>query len=118
MEQTSDRDDLYVEYITQIIVYLIFLRPIQLALSQIVWIGPGRPDPLALFNKRGDAKAAVRELELAYSLDETDSRVLMELDQLYKKCGRGVKVRLAFLEEHMEQTSASHCFLSYQRLPR
>ena len=60
---------------------------------------------LALFNKRGDAKAAVRELELAYSLDETDSRVLMELDQLYKKCGRGVKVRLAFLEEHMEQTS-------------
>lgn len=59
---------------------------------------------LALFNKRGDAEAAGRELELAYSLDVTDSRVLMELDQLRKKCGVSVLERLAFLEAHMEQT--------------
>lgn len=59
---------------------------------------------LAMFNKRNDAEAARQELEKAYMLDTTDSRVLMELDQLYKKCGLGVKERLAFLEEHMEQT--------------
>ena len=33
----------------------------------------------------------------AYALDEHDSRILMELDQLYKRLGRPHTERLAFL---------------------
>ncbi len=42
---------------------------------------------IAYYNKRQDAKAARKELEQAFALDETDSRVFLELDQLYKKLG-------------------------------
>lgn len=56
---------------------------------------------LACYNKRQDAAAAVREMETAFSLDETDARVLMELDQLYKKTGTPPQKRLAFLEKHL-----------------
>lgn len=58
---------------------------------------------LAYFNKKEDPEAARKELETAYRLDEKDSRVLMELDQLYKKIGITAKNRLEFLDKHMEQ---------------
>ena len=43
-------------------------------------------------------------LERAYRLDEHDSRILMELDQLYKRLGRPHAERLAFLEAHLAET--------------
>ena len=39
---------------------------------------------LAYYNKRDDKQKALETLEKAYALDEHDSRILMELDQLYK----------------------------------
>ena len=42
-------------------------------------------------------------LEKAYALDEHDSRILMELDQLYKRLGRPHTERLAFLEAHLSE---------------
>lgn len=42
---------------------------------------------IAYYNKRQNAEAARKELEQAFALDETDSRVFLELDQLYKKLG-------------------------------
>ena len=39
---------------------------------------------------------ALETLEKAYALDEHDSRILMELDQLYKRLGRPHTERLAF----------------------
>lgn len=57
---------------------------------------------LAYFNKKHNAAAAERALETAFSLDETDARVLMELDQLYKKNGRSTDERLSLLKGHMD----------------
>jgi len=57
---------------------------------------------LAYHNKVRNVEKAVKELEKAFSLDETDARVLMELDQLYKKINRPHKERLALLEKHLQ----------------
>ncbi|MGN0523099.1 MAG: tetratricopeptide repeat protein, partial [Eubacterium sp.] len=57
---------------------------------------------LAYYNKKGDEKSAFKELETAFELDKTDARVLMELDQLYKKTQMPPYGRLAFLEKHIE----------------
>ena len=57
---------------------------------------------LAYFNKRDDRDAALRCMEKAYALDDTDARVLLELDQLYQKLGRSLKERFDFLEAHRE----------------
>lgn len=57
---------------------------------------------LAYFNKYGRVEEAVQLLERAYALDENDARVLMELDQLYKRLNRPHAERLAFLNRHME----------------
>lgn len=57
---------------------------------------------LAYYNKQKNPQASLRELELAYELDQKDSRVLMELDQLYKKTGKTPRERLDFLELHKE----------------
>lgn len=51
---------------------------------------------LAYYNKRDDKQKALETLEKAYALDEHDSRILMELDQLYKRLGRPHSERLAF----------------------
>ncbi|WP_205509822.1 DUF5107 domain-containing protein [Longitalea arenae] len=56
---------------------------------------------IAYFNKRNDVKKALHCYESAFALDPKDARVLMELDQLYKRLNRSPKERLAFLEEHM-----------------
>ena len=57
---------------------------------------------LAWFNKQGNAAKAVEAMERAFHLDESDSRVLMELDQLYKRIHRSHAERLAFLEKYPE----------------
>ena len=57
---------------------------------------------LAYYNKRGDAKRALACMEKAFALDRSDARVLLELDQLYRKLGHSVAQRMAFLEAHLE----------------
>lgn len=57
---------------------------------------------LVYYNKRNDSKKALECMERAFFLDETDSRVLMELDQLYKKLQRPHSERLAFLQNYPE----------------
>lgn len=56
---------------------------------------------LACYNKLNNKPRAKELLEKAFKLDETDSRILMELDQLYKKLGYPHAERLAFLEKHL-----------------
>lgn len=58
---------------------------------------------LAYYNKQNNKEKALEALEKAYSLDESDSRILMELDQLYKRIGYAPGKRLAFLEKHLPQ---------------
>lgn len=55
---------------------------------------------LAYYNKKNDPQAALVSLEKAFELDTTDARVLMELDQLYKKLNYSLDDRLALLEKH------------------
>jgi tetratricopeptide (TPR) repeat protein len=55
---------------------------------------------LAYFNKLKNKEKALKELEKAFALDTTDSRIFMELDQLYKKLGKSPAERLTFLETY------------------
>jgi len=55
---------------------------------------------LAYFNKSNEKGKALKELEKAFELDENDSRILMELDQLYKRMGFPAEVRLQKLEKY------------------
>ena len=55
---------------------------------------------LARFNKQNRPDQAVEFMEKAFSLDENDERVLMELDQLYKRLQRPHAQRLAFLQRY------------------
>jgi tetratricopeptide (TPR) repeat protein len=55
---------------------------------------------LAYYNKLGDTAKALNELESAFKLDTTDARILMELDQLYKKLNRSFQSRLDLLEKY------------------
>ncbi len=57
---------------------------------------------LAYFNKRGESEKAKRCMELAYALDQSDARVLLELFQLYGKLNYSVEDRFAFLDAHRE----------------
>ncbi len=57
---------------------------------------------LAYYNKLNDEQKALASLEKAFSLDLEDARILMELDQLYKRLNRDLVFRLAFLEKHLE----------------
>jgi tetratricopeptide (TPR) repeat protein len=59
---------------------------------------------IAYFNKKNDAGKALNYFERALSLDSTDARVLMELDQLYKRLNREPHLRLKFLESHLPVT--------------
>lgn len=82
----------------------------QYDLAQAYWeraaeLNPGYPTvwrnlSLVYYNKRHDADKALAAIERAFSLDETDSRVLMELDQLYKKLQRPHSQRLEFLQRY------------------
>ena len=55
---------------------------------------------LALFNKQDQQQEAVEYMERAFRLDESDARVLMELDQLYRRLQKPHQERLAFLQSH------------------
>jgi tetratricopeptide (TPR) repeat protein len=55
---------------------------------------------LAYHNKKGEIGKAATALQKAFALDSSDARVLMELDQLYKKINRPLKERLALLEKY------------------
>ncbi|HMH32975.1 MAG TPA: DUF5107 domain-containing protein [Puia sp.] len=56
---------------------------------------------LAYYNKLNHPEKALEFMEKAFSLDIKDARVLMELDQLYKKLNITPHKRLSFLEDHM-----------------
>lgn len=72
---------------------------------------------LAYFNKLGRKEEAVALLEKAFCLDESDARILMELDQLYKRLNRPHADRFAFLEKHRETAfSRDDLYLEYVTL--
>jgi tetratricopeptide (TPR) repeat protein len=57
---------------------------------------------IAYFNKRNEHEKAVVYFEKAFALDKTDARILLELDQLYKRLNRLPEDRLAFLEDNIK----------------
>lgn len=57
---------------------------------------------IAYFNKQDDAAKALASYEKAFALDRTDARILMELDQLYKRLGQSPQERLQFLEANLD----------------
>jgi tetratricopeptide (TPR) repeat protein len=59
---------------------------------------------LAYHNKQNNFSKALQFLERAFELDTTDARVLMELDQLYKKLNKPHKDRLNLLEKYIDLT--------------
>lgn len=73
--------------------------------EQSIEVYPGFPTThrnyaLACFNKRGEPDKALTSLETAFRLDPSDARILMELDQLYKRQKHSLRKRLEFLEKH------------------
>lgn len=61
---------------------------------------------IAYYNKKSDYKKALDYLEKAYSLDPQDARVLMELDQLYKRLNKSPESRLTLLEENLSASES------------
>ena len=57
---------------------------------------------IAYYNRCHDAQSALKHLEKAFELDESDSRVFLELDQLYKKMNTDFEKRLKKYEMHKE----------------
>ena len=55
---------------------------------------------LGTFNKLGEEQKALDMMERAFALDENDERILMELDQLYKRLHRSHAERLVFLQKY------------------
>ncbi len=55
---------------------------------------------LARFNKQDRREEALAYMERAFSLDKKDARVLMELDQLYKRLQKPHQERLNFLQQY------------------
>ncbi|MBO4316146.1 MAG: DUF5107 domain-containing protein [Prevotella sp.] len=82
----------------------------QYRLAYKLWVKSSINDPsfptvwrnLALleFNKGDDEEKAIINMEKAFALDTTDARVLMELDQLYKRLQRPHQTRLNKLQAH------------------
>lgn len=54
----------------------------------------------AYYNKFNKKDEAMDLFENAFNADPSDSRILFELDQLYKKLNRSPEQRLSFLKEH------------------
>ena len=57
---------------------------------------------IAAYNKQNDPDRSLNLFEKAYHLDPTDARVLMELDQLYKRLNYTAESRLSNLENHKQ----------------
>ena len=84
----------------------------QFARAKALWersaeLDPGFPTvwrnlSLAWFNKFDDRDQALACMEKAYELDRSDARILLELDQLYRKLGRGPAQRLAVLDANRD----------------
>ena len=55
---------------------------------------------LARFNKQDRQEEALENMEQAFHLDESDARMLMELDQLYKRLQKPHQQRLDFLQQY------------------
>ena len=55
---------------------------------------------LARFNKQNRQEEALEYMEKAFRLDQTDARMLMELDQLYKRLHHPHQERLNFLQRY------------------
>lgn len=55
---------------------------------------------LAYYNKENKREEAKELLEKAFTLDQSDSRIFMELDQLYKKFNMSPKERIENVERH------------------
>ena len=55
---------------------------------------------LGRFNKQDRQQEALEYMEHAFHLNENDERVLMELDQLYKRLHKSHEERLAFLQKY------------------
>jgi len=55
---------------------------------------------LSYYNKQHNENKAVEAMEKAFSLDESDSRVFMELEQLYRKIGRSSAERLQLMDKY------------------
>ena len=72
------------------------LPPDWMTSSPTIW----RNLALANFNKKDEEATAIEYMERAFQLDTTDARVLMELDQLYKRVRRPHSERLAFLQQY------------------
>ena len=58
---------------------------------------------IAYFNKKADRLKAREYFEKAYALNTDDARILMELDQLYKRINIAPAERLSFLENYLPQ---------------
>ncbi len=61
---------------------------------------------LLYYNKTNQKKEAKWHLEKAFELDPNDARLLMELDQLYKKMNVSIDARLSLLEKHIKLTNS------------
>lgn len=70
---------------------------------------------LAYYNKQGCTEKAVEAMERAFSLNKHDARILMELDQLYKRLNRPHAERLERLEAQLAETE-SRDDLSIERI--
>ncbi|TCC92354.1 DUF5107 domain-containing protein [Pedobacter frigiditerrae] len=57
---------------------------------------------LAYYNKTDKQENAVELLEKAFELDKNDARILMELDQLYKRVNKDLDFRLHFLTQNKD----------------
>ena len=57
---------------------------------------------IAYSNRRQQQQKALAMFEKAFALDQTDARVLMELDQFYKRLNVEPTSRLAFIENNLE----------------
>ncbi len=57
---------------------------------------------LGRFNKQDRQQEALEYMERAFSLDENDERILMELDQLCKRLHHSHQERLTFLQKYPE----------------
>lgn len=72
---------------------------------------------LAYFNKMNRPDDAAALLEKAFALDPADARILMELDQLYKRLNRPHAERLRFLGRHYDAVvSRDDLYLEYVTL--
>jgi len=57
---------------------------------------------LAYYNKEKNPARARIHLEKAFALDQTDARIFLELDQLYKKLGMPFTERLEHYQNHLD----------------